>query len=169
MPAPSPSDLPPPAVLGVPFESTEEAWFWFIDARAAQIDGAVRHSRPGAQPRPCEPVDILNILNRLYRDRRMTIEHLRVLKHYGDRHTPPTPARPSERAAAALWDQAIERLTECFIRHGIVSPPAAWWSAHEPDTRTATINPPPPKRTKRTPHRSRLGKKLSTRGGHRAV
>jgi hypothetical protein len=43
-------------------DNVEEAWFWFIAAQQARVDGARFASGAGMIPRPCEPVDILNIL-----------------------------------------------------------------------------------------------------------
>ena len=39
----------------MPFESAEEAWFWFIAAQQAKCDGARFMSGAGDVPRPCEP------------------------------------------------------------------------------------------------------------------
>ncbi|MDH5723025.1 MAG: hypothetical protein OEY94_06860 [Alphaproteobacteria bacterium] len=104
----------------VPFESTEEAWFWFIMAQQAKCDGARFMSGAGNVPRPCEPVDILNILNRLYRKRRLLRDHLLVMRHYGRRNMPPDSRRVKEAHAARLWDEAMDRLETPFVQKGIV-------------------------------------------------
>ncbi|MBI1301329.1 MAG: hypothetical protein GC137_06680 [Alphaproteobacteria bacterium] len=106
--------------IGVPFESVEEAWFWFIAAQQARNDGARFVAGHGDVVRPCEPVDILNILDRLYRQRRLLRDHLLVLRHYGRRNLAPDSRRVKEKRAAILWKQAIERLEPVFIRKGIV-------------------------------------------------
>lgn len=49
-------------ISSVPFESTEEAWFWFIQAQDARNSGARFFAGGGKMPRPCEPLDILNII-----------------------------------------------------------------------------------------------------------
>ena len=104
----------------VPFETTEEAWFWFIQAQQARIDGARFVSGLGLVPRPCEPVDILNILNRMHRSRRLLWEHLLVLRYYGQRNLPPDAQRLKEARAYRLWAEAMERLEPVFTDKGIV-------------------------------------------------
>lgn len=103
-----------------PFETVEDAWFWFIDANQARIDGAQITAGHGLLPRPCEPNDILIILNRLYKNRRLKIEHFRVMRFYGVRGMAPDPYRPKEISASKLWDEAMEMLEEILIAKGVV-------------------------------------------------
>lgn len=103
-----------------PFESAEQAWFWFILAQQARVDGARFVAKQGSVIRPCEPVDILQILDRLYRTRRLLRDHLLVLRHYGRRQLPPDPYRVKEIRSAALWKEALERLEPMLERKGIV-------------------------------------------------
>lgn len=93
----------------VPFESAEEAWFWFIQAQEARNDGARFVAGQSLYPRPCEPVDILKSLDRLYRHRRLPWDHLVVLRHYGRRRMPPDPHRVKEARAYQIWNEALER------------------------------------------------------------
>ena len=114
----------------IPFETAEEAWFWFISAQAAKNDGARYVSGAGLYPRPCEPVDILKALDTLYRNRRLQRDHLLVLRHYGRRQMPPDPDRIKEHRAYKLWCEALERIEEILIRKGIVEryePACAVW------------------------------------------
>jgi hypothetical protein len=106
---------------GEPFLSAEEAWFWFITVQAMRNDGA-QIAGAGALPRPCTPDDILNVLNRLYRSRRLIMDHLLVLRHYGRRQMAPDPRRVKEVRAFHLWQQALERLEPLLVRRGIVRP-----------------------------------------------
>lgn len=103
-----------------PFADAEEAWFWFIQAQQARLDGARFSAGAGLVPRPCEPVDILAILTQLHRTRRLTMDHLLVLRHYGRRMMAPDPRRAKEMRAHDLWAEALERLEPIFIRKGIV-------------------------------------------------
>lgn len=107
-----------------PFESVEDAWFWFISAQQAKIDGARITARQGHIIRPCEPVDILRILDRLYRNRRLLRDHLLVLRHYGRRQMPPDVRRTKEIRSARLWAEAMERLRPVLESKGIVRPNA---------------------------------------------
>lgn len=110
-----------------PFESAEEAWFWFMTAQAAKNDGARITAGQGLVGRPCEPADILQALSRLYRQRRLQMDHIRVLKHYGERHMPPDPRRPRELRAFLIWSEALERLESALEAKGIVRK-AAWFN-----------------------------------------
>ena len=108
------------AAQSVPFKSAEEAWFWFIAAQAARQDGARFSSGLALLPRPCEPLDILRILDRLYRNRRLLRDHLLVLRHYGRRHMAPDSRRIKEMRAHTLWTEALERMEQVMVGKGIV-------------------------------------------------
>ena len=107
----------------VPFATTEEAWFWFIQAQAARNDGARFAMGQGLVARPCEPLDILKALDRLYRHRRLLMDHLMVLRHYGRRLLPPDKKRVKEFRAFGLWTEAMARLEPVLVRKGIVQSP----------------------------------------------
>ncbi len=64
----------------VPFYNAEEVWFWFIAAQQARNDGARFVAGHGLFRRPCEPVDILKILDDLYRHRRLTRDKNREME-----------------------------------------------------------------------------------------
>jgi hypothetical protein len=113
----------PQAVIATtPFATAEEAWFWFIQAQAARIDGARFARGQGLIPRPCEPLDILRTLDGLYRTRRLLMDHLLVLRHYGRRLMPPDQRRVKEMRAFTLWREAFLRLEPVLVRKGIVAP-----------------------------------------------
>jgi len=78
-----------------PFESAEEAWFWFMAAQDAKNDGAKFIAGAGLYKRPCEPLDILKVLDRL---------------HF----------RPKEKRAYHLWAEALDRMGSVLIAKGIV-------------------------------------------------
>jgi hypothetical protein len=115
----------------VPFATAEEAWFWFIDAQQARNDGVRMVAGAGLYPRPCEPVDILKILDRLYRSRRLIRDHLLVLRHYGQRKMPPDAYRAKEARAHVLWREAMEIISDVLIQKGILESqadvPSALW------------------------------------------
>lgn len=104
----------------VPFRDAEEAWFWFIAAQAARNDGARFVAGQSLYPRPCEPIDILKVLDGLYRQRRLVRDHLLVLRHYGRRHLPPDNRRAKEVRAFQLWHEALERIGAVLEKKGIV-------------------------------------------------
>ncbi len=113
----------------VPFDSAEETWFWFIQAQQASLDGARFTAGLSLTPRPCEPIDILNILNRLYRNRLLLWDHMLVLRHYGRRQVPPDLHHVKEARAHTLWVEAMKKLEPVFIRRGIMhekKPSESW-------------------------------------------
>ena len=103
----------------VPFNNAEEAWFWFIAAQEACQEGA-RLPGPSLTPRPCEPVDILQVLDRLRRHRRLLTDHLLVLRHYGRRYMAPDPGRIKEARAFMLWHEALERIGAVLAAKNII-------------------------------------------------
>jgi len=104
----------------VPFDNAEQAWFWFIQAQEARNQGARFSAGLGTSPRPCEPADVLNILNRLHRSRRLSMEHILVLRHYGKRLMPPDFTRTKEMRAHNFWHEAMDVLSEVFAEKGII-------------------------------------------------
>lgn len=104
----------------VPFYNAVEAWFWFILAQQAKNEGARYTAGLSLTPRPCEPTDILKVLDRLYRQRRLLRDHLLVLRHYGRRQIEPDIGRSKEMRAHKLWCEAMERIEPVLIRKGIV-------------------------------------------------
>ena len=103
-----------------PFENAEEAWFWFMAAQNAKNDGAKFVAGAGLYKRPCEPVDILKVLDRLHRNRRLDRDHLLVLRHYGRRNMAPDKFRDKEKRAFHLWSEALSRIEEILVAKSIV-------------------------------------------------
>ena len=111
------------------FDSAEQAWFWFIQAQQARIDGARATMGAGLVPRPCEPIDILHCLDRLYRQRKLSMDHLLVLRHYGRHMVAPDPSRAQEIRGYRLWIEALEQLGPMLEAKKIIQPqaPFAAW------------------------------------------
>lgn len=110
----------PPLPGTVPFDSAEEAWFWFIQANEARQSGARIRAGEGLVIRPCEPLDILRTVDRLYRQRRLLRDHLLVLAHYGRRQMAPEAARQREMRDHGLWREAFLALAPALTAKGIV-------------------------------------------------
>jgi hypothetical protein len=104
----------------VPFASTEEAWFWFVQAQEARSAGARIVAGRGTVPRPCEPLDLMREVDRLYRQRKLIRDHLHVLVHYGRRLLAPDPERRLESRASSLWHEALAFLDPVLREKGIV-------------------------------------------------
>ncbi len=101
-----------------PFRTGEEAWFWTLTALAARREGS--GSRGVRIPRPCDPDDVMKCLDMLYRQRRIHLEHARILRLWGDRRIAPNPARAVECPDWRLWREAMERLEWPLRVKGIV-------------------------------------------------
>jgi hypothetical protein len=104
----------------VPFVSTEEAWFWFVQAQEARSSGARIVAGRGTVPRPCEPLDMMREIDRLYRQRKLIRDHLHVLVHYGRRLMAPDPEHRLESRASSLWREALAFLDPVLRQKGIV-------------------------------------------------
>lgn len=104
-----------------PFLSAEEAWFWFQRARQVRADGARLDGDPLAAARPCDPDDIVRAVRRLAQARVLGGHHLRVLNRYGGRLIPPDSRVPEEEHDAAVWAEALDRMTTPLRRKGIVT------------------------------------------------
>ncbi|MCB9979426.1 MAG: hypothetical protein H6862_07490 [Rhodospirillales bacterium] len=106
-----------------PFESAECAWFWFIQAQQARNDGARIIMGLADVPRPCEPIDIFKVIDRLYRNRMLLMDHILVLRHYGRRLMPPDSRRVREARAHKIWTEAFGHIGPVLERKGIVRAP----------------------------------------------
>jgi hypothetical protein len=107
----------------LPFKNAEEAWFWFIQAQTARNEGAKIMAGAGLYARPCEPVDIITALERLYRTRCVTMDHVMILRHYGQRMLSPDPRLQKERRPYELWREALEKLEGILVAKRIVVKP----------------------------------------------
>ncbi|MFC7476485.1 hypothetical protein ACFQS7_19110 [Dankookia sp. GCM10030260] len=107
-----------------PFRSAEEAWFWTMAALTARRDGARIVSGAGLVQRPCEADDVVKCLDRLYRQRRIDLQHARILRIWGERQQAPDPRYPRERGDSRLWREAMARLDWPLRVKGIVDGPA---------------------------------------------
>ncbi|WP_431271692.1 hypothetical protein [Dankookia sp. P2] len=106
------------------FRNAEEAWFWTMAALIARRDGARIVSGAGLVQRPCEPDDVVKVLDRLYRQRRIDLQHARILRIWGERQQAPDPRAPREGGDARLWREAMARLDWPLRVKGIVDGPS---------------------------------------------
>ena len=104
-----------------PFASAEEAWFWTMSALIARREGARLSAGRGSVIRPCEPDDVVKCLDRLYRQRRIELQHARIMRIWGERGSAPNPRFASERGDARLWLEAMERMDFPLRQKGIVA------------------------------------------------
>ena len=107
-----------------PFQSAEEAWFWTMAALVARREGARVVAGAGLKQRPCEPDDVVKCLDRLYRQRRIELQHARILRLWGERGIAPDPRAPRERGDHRLWRESMRALDWPLRMKGIVAGPA---------------------------------------------
>lgn len=106
-----------------PFDTAEQAWFWFTESQTQPSSARFKVStEAGFISRPCQPIDILQALDGLYRSRRLTMDHLLVLRHYGRRMLPPDPRRAKEIRGYRIWTEALTRLGEILEDKKIIKP-----------------------------------------------
>lgn len=104
-----------------PFASADEAWFWTMAALQARRDGARIVSGAGRVTRPCEPDDVIKCLDRLYRQRRIDLQHARIMRMWGERQQAPDAGTLGERGDWWLWREAMARLDWPLRVKGIVA------------------------------------------------
>lgn len=106
-----------------PFDSAEEAWFWYMQCVALRREGARLKSEHSDVTRPCEPDDLAVCAVKLLHMRRLTRSHVRVLAAYGAAGEPPDIHTPGQNGHARLWDEALDRMTTALRKKGIVRIP----------------------------------------------
>ena len=104
-----------------PFRSAEEAWIWTMTALVARRDGARYTANQGKIGRPCDPDDVVKILDALYRQRRIDLLHARILRIWGERGSAPDPTYAVERSDWILWKEALDRMEWLLRVKGIVA------------------------------------------------
>lgn len=102
------------------FKTAEEAWFWAMLARQALCEGARFVAGAGDRPRPCEPLDLLCVVDRLFRERRLGTGHLHALARYGAAQRAPDNRIRAEQTDARLWHEALDAMTTPLRAKGIV-------------------------------------------------
>lgn len=86
---------------------------------AARRDGAGAAFGTGGV-RPCEPDDVLKVLDQLYRQHRITLEQAGVMRAWGDKDRHPTPAAGATARDIQLWNEAMRAMDAPLRRKGIV-------------------------------------------------
>ena len=105
----------------VPFETAEDAWFWFIRCQRLRRAGARLSDGPGDTARPCDPDDIYRAVRELAVRRCLRPEHLDVLARFGVRESPPDTRCREESRAARLWAESLDSLASVLKSKAIVA------------------------------------------------
>ena len=91
------------------FQNAEQLWFWFLYSKSIQ-NGF--HRNCSSIRRPCELLDVETLITKLYLCGKLSQEQLTVMKKFGDKKRSPHQYIYSENKAAALWNSAMETITE---------------------------------------------------------
>ena len=100
-----------------PFHTTEGAWRWAWGILQSRRDGAGAQTGIGRSKRPCEADDVVQVIDRLYREHRIGLPHARVLRVYAERDVRPDPGTPDDR----LWGAALSAMEPVLRAKGIVA------------------------------------------------
>ena len=114
---------PRPDYPVTPFDTAQEAWFWFVRCQKMRDAGARFQEGMTQAARPCEPDDLDRAVVTLARDGRIGKAHLSVLRRFGVAERPPDPRCREEEYAARLWDDALDGLTTVLRHKGIIRMP----------------------------------------------
>jgi hypothetical protein len=118
---PTPTPYVSPFGLDVePFDSAEDAVVWAWAFRPGATSGAYGHwylAESRSTSRPCEPTDVLIVIDRMIEQYSLDAEEISLIRHLG-RHGP---ARLH--AEHPKWPLLLERLTFHLQAKGIVKRP----------------------------------------------
>ena len=103
----------------VPFESAEEAWFWYC--LCEQLEKGSRHRTNSNVARPCETSDIFIAVKRLLQEGALRPIHVKILSKYGFSQVPPHPHFGDSLRMCELWKEALDFLGILLKKKGIVA------------------------------------------------
>ena len=103
-----------------PFDTAEEAWFWFARSQRIRAEGLRFDTSSATMTRPCDPDDIYRIAIDLFRRGRLRTEHLNILARFGLMERAPDLRCANELHAHHYWEEALMILANAFRRKDIV-------------------------------------------------
>lgn len=90
------------------------------DAAWMQTMRTIKSPAP-RDPAAYEQADsVVKCLDRLYRQRRIDLAHVRILRIYGERQMAPSATAPAERQDHRLWREAMDLLDQPLQMRGLV-------------------------------------------------
>ncbi len=101
-----------------PFESSEEAWFWYC--LCEQLGHLRARGGDSNIARPCESSDIIIAVKKLLNKGKINPDHMRILQRYGAEQAPPHPHFGASRRICELWHEAMGFLDIILRQKGIV-------------------------------------------------
>lgn len=103
-----------------PFQSAEEAWFWFMRSEKARAERAKADHTKSVFDRPCDPDDLFRWIKQLHGSGDLTSAHLLVMGQYGflDRH--PDREVEGEVIDFIVWTDAFDTLEPTLLEKGVI-------------------------------------------------
>ncbi len=101
-----------------PFESSEEAWFWYCLCEKEKSNN--RRQYTPKIIRPCETADIFIAVKRLLKLGILKPYHIKILSKYGFQQVPPHPHFGDSLTICHLWKEALHFLERLLVQKGIV-------------------------------------------------
>ena len=108
------------AAAGEPFHSAEEAWLWTAAALTARRDGARVAAGRGRVQRPCEPDDVVRVLDRLFASHTVTLAHARILNAWGRLQQAPDPTQVGQQADHRLGLDCLALIEPPLRARGLI-------------------------------------------------
>lgn len=106
--------------LEIKYDDAEHAVFSMIENQQARAEGARFRGSHVTFQRAGSTLDTLKVIDRLYRQRKLTMDHVLVLRHYGKRKMRPDTRREKEVRAAHLWDEAMDLIGQELQAKGML-------------------------------------------------
>ncbi len=100
------------------FQNAEQMWFWFLYSKSVRNDIGGQHTGRSSGHRVCELVDVETLITKLYLAGKLTLEHLGVMKEFGDKRRAPHQYIWRENRAAAKWAEAMKIINEAATKKG---------------------------------------------------
>ena len=106
--------------LEIKYDDAEHAFFSMVDNQRAKADGANFKNSYRSFQRPGTGIDTQKVIERLYREHKLTHDHMRILRFYGIRNMRPDINREKEYRAAKLWEEAMKIIGHELEKKGMI-------------------------------------------------
>ncbi|MDA0674766.1 MAG: hypothetical protein O3A88_00085 [Proteobacteria bacterium] len=104
-----------------PFESAEEAWWWFVRCHIVHREGGRFQRSALSFGRPCEPDNHIFNFRTLARAGQIGPPHLDVLERYGLQGHPPDDRNMAQSADCRRWVEALRHLETVLRNRGALA------------------------------------------------
>ena len=99
-------------VLHKQFDHAQQAWFWAL-------------SQKENEKYMCTPQTICRIVDRLYRQRCLSLDHYRILYFYGMKQKMPCAHDPRQLRVRELWHEAMDKIDRSMRAVNLLKDPVS--------------------------------------------